>query len=567
MNTFYATCLILSYCGFFSLHGMEPEILDSAADARPSSSLPIILKERLLQRNTHLKEIMHEASKFLVLMNSPNWVSAVLEAAFQACSSVADCTKLEIACLLNARGALDVWIEHQVQLLRDQTRLEGALDYTKGTYTPLTAAIQSGSCKIVKVLVKAGARVDVKDSFGNTPLIAAASRGSLKMVRYLVLHGAQDTMCETNKSGCTALGVAIRANAADSVSLLLAQGALTSANDSAELLNSAILGTHVEMVAMLLKAGADPCGTYRGLPLLLRAIQHSAMVRGFFSRVLTYSSEKQTEAENIVKLLLEHIPRESDLRPHFFNNALLIAEAYQMDSTSEALQSRLAESYSLPTEVGVCGNYSIDDFQTVVAQEFEAVPFERLIRIFVGIDTDTVSVISDFLGEEDPQEAFRHNFVSLKELFQAMDTQGILETIEDSRFATRCNHYMFGVKFSLLMRLKVLTNELLDKNPEQYHEASVFLNFLKKKDSFVGWNPDSDNQPPILYRILLRLGILALMQDMISLTHEIDVIAQNKEVYETDDMQKKKSKVKEKIITLMRLLKDASSGFLRDRGL
>lgn len=93
------------------------------------------------------------------------------------------------------------------------------------------------------------------------------------------------------------------------------------------------------------------------------------------------------------------------------------------------------------------------------------------------------------------------------------------------------------------------------------------MNFLKKKDSFVGWNPDSDNQPPILYRILLRLGILALMQDMISLIHEIDVIAQNKELYETDDMLRKKSKVKEKIIKLMRLLTDTSSEFLRDRGL
>ncbi len=45
-----------------------------------------------------------------------------------------------------------------------------------------------------------------------------------------------------------------------------------------------------------------------------------------------------------------------------------------------------------------------------------------------------------------------------------MDAQGILETNEDSPFATRCNHYLFCVKFSLLMRLKVLANVLLDKN-------------------------------------------------------------------------------------------------------
>ncbi|XP_062601272.1 GA-binding protein subunit beta-1-like [Saccostrea cucullata] len=47
-----------------------------------------------------------------------------------------------------------------------------------------------GDIDIVKVLIKAGARVDCKDNSGKTPLLLALEDGKFKIAEYLIKHGS-----------------------------------------------------------------------------------------------------------------------------------------------------------------------------------------------------------------------------------------------------------------------------------------------------------------------------------------------------------------------------------------
>lgn len=65
-------------------------------------------------------------------------------------------------------------------------------------FTPLTVAAQSTSVKICKMLLAAGADVNMQDAMGNTALINAAAFGSEDVVAYLLRQGA-DTRPVNNK--------------------------------------------------------------------------------------------------------------------------------------------------------------------------------------------------------------------------------------------------------------------------------------------------------------------------------------------------------------------------------
>jgi ankyrin repeat protein len=70
----------------------------------------------------------------------------------------------------------------------------------------------------MKLLLDAGARIDAVDDRGNTPLHAAAEVGSLRVVEILVSRGARRGV--KNRAGATALDLAKRRGDADVVQLL-----------------------------------------------------------------------------------------------------------------------------------------------------------------------------------------------------------------------------------------------------------------------------------------------------------------------------------------------------------
>lgn len=89
--------------------------------------------------------------------------------------------------------------------------------------TGLHVAALTSNLQMFALLVKAGAKLDVKDPLGNTPLHYAADRNETEMVRLMVaLHAPVDA---ENRGGLTPLMVAASRGNVEVVQALLAAGA------------------------------------------------------------------------------------------------------------------------------------------------------------------------------------------------------------------------------------------------------------------------------------------------------------------------------------------------------
>ncbi len=98
-------------------------------------------------------------------------------------------------------------------------------------FTPLIAAAQDDRrLPMTKVLLDAGANLNVQDNYGETALERAANNGQTETVRLLLERGAQIDI--KNKWGGTALTRAIGAGHVDVVRLLIANGASVNARYS-----------------------------------------------------------------------------------------------------------------------------------------------------------------------------------------------------------------------------------------------------------------------------------------------------------------------------------------------
>jgi len=124
-----------------------------------------------------------------------------------------------------------------------------------GQYTPppaapetpgeaLHAAVRAGKLAEVQRLVNSGAPVDARDALGSTPLLDAAWAGNTAIGAFLIQHGA-DVNARHTEAGSSPL-------------------------------QYAVLTGHVELVHLLLKAGARVAGDYRDGQSLL----HVAAARG-----------------------------------------------------------------------------------------------------------------------------------------------------------------------------------------------------------------------------------------------------------------------------------------------
>lgn len=113
------------------------------------------------------------------------------------------------------------------------------------------------SADAVRVLLRAGANPNIRNTSGDTPLIVAASKRSADVVRMLIDHGADITCRRKNNS--TALHVACAAAAPSIVRALVERGAdvnaLNEANDTPLIVAAAT--NSFECVCALLESGRD----------------------------------------------------------------------------------------------------------------------------------------------------------------------------------------------------------------------------------------------------------------------------------------------------------------------
>ena len=95
--------------------------------------------------------------------------------------------------------------------------------------TGLHYAAINGNLTIIAILIKASAKLDVRDKFGNTPLHLAADRNQVEAARLLLDVGAP--VDAENKNGMTPLMMAANRGSIDVVLALLAKGASVNKTD------------------------------------------------------------------------------------------------------------------------------------------------------------------------------------------------------------------------------------------------------------------------------------------------------------------------------------------------
>ncbi len=118
----------------------------------------------------------------------------------------------------------------------------------------LVVASRAGFEPTVDALLRAGAKVDAKNGFGDTAIMVAALGGHLALVKKLYSRGA-----EINPVGWTPLAYAATNGKTEVVRYLLEIGAkpnALSANGTTALM-MAVRGGHAETVDLLLAKGAD----------------------------------------------------------------------------------------------------------------------------------------------------------------------------------------------------------------------------------------------------------------------------------------------------------------------
>ncbi|KAF6782827.1 ankyrin repeat domain-containing protein 52 [Colletotrichum sojae] len=123
--------------------------------------------------------------------------------------------------------------------------------------TPIYAASHNGHVDVIKILLEKGADVSVASQSGWTPLNAASDGGHLEVIKVLLEKGADVSVADND--GWTPLNAASSKGHLEVVKVLLEKGAdISVASQSGWTpLNAASYGGHLEVVKVLLEKGAD----------------------------------------------------------------------------------------------------------------------------------------------------------------------------------------------------------------------------------------------------------------------------------------------------------------------
>ena len=134
-------------------------------------------------------------------------------------------------------------------------------DIVSREQTALHKAAMNGHAGVVRLLLKAGANTEIRDTWEKTPLYWAVANGHLGVIRLLVEHGADINVFDDSHH--SVLQQAITEKNFAAIDLLLELGAdinacaNTEAGPGPSALHTAARVTSVDMVAHLLLAGAD----------------------------------------------------------------------------------------------------------------------------------------------------------------------------------------------------------------------------------------------------------------------------------------------------------------------
>jgi ankyrin repeat protein len=133
--------------------------------------------------------------------------------------------------------------------------------------TPLFEAASHNQLEIAELLLANGADVNARDGYGHTPLIQALwVNDHDKMMRLLLAKGADVNLAD--KAKMTALAYAAKQGQLEDVKILIGNDANTNVITGASPLYFAVIGTHTEIVELLLANGADPNYKVLGFPPL-----------------------------------------------------------------------------------------------------------------------------------------------------------------------------------------------------------------------------------------------------------------------------------------------------------
>ena len=149
-------------------------------------------------------------------------------------------------------------IQTVTTMLKQGAQIDGKSSY--GT-TPLMAAAYAGRTDVVKLLVAKGASVNAVDNTGESALMTAASKGRHDVVVYLIAQGA-DVHQKNNKSQdalALAAGKAPRKNRPRIIQLLVDKGCdpnTKDKNNHTPLMDAAYNGD-INTVRYLVEKGAD----------------------------------------------------------------------------------------------------------------------------------------------------------------------------------------------------------------------------------------------------------------------------------------------------------------------
>ena len=94
----------------------------------------------------------------------------------------------------------------------------------------MMTAVYLGDMRVVRMLVRHGARLDIRNEAGATPLMVAAYKGHLRAVQWIVEEGGE--VNARTPDGQTPLMIAIRNGDSGVVEYLLMHGADVNAKDN-----------------------------------------------------------------------------------------------------------------------------------------------------------------------------------------------------------------------------------------------------------------------------------------------------------------------------------------------